>query len=282
MSKAFSSIWLVLGCLLVCPATALGEEPAAKAQTTEEIIERILELRAEMEELLEALPPELREEVEQRWRKLREARAAEAARHVPRVESSGRGEVAVVPPAPAAQPAAAEYVPRVESTARAEATAALEAPGEELPAEPDSRPTCGTLVPFDSNNDGVVSGADRYWRYFRLELDGGGSSGSETSAPESLYELGIRDIEVDLRFYTTAEKETGDIHVGEAIRLELLGKGRLAGESGLLVIDADRLARGGEVELVDGSGTPLTGYQVLRAGVALETADGSLLPLLCR
>jgi hypothetical protein len=149
-------------------------------------------------------------------------------------------------------------------------------------AEPPAvaAPVCGTLTAFDSNEDGLVTGADRYWRYFRLELEGGAAA-AESSGPASLYDLGIRSIQVELDFYTTADKETGDIDVNDVIRLELLGKGHPAGASGVLVIDADRLARGGEVKLVDGAGGLLAGPQALRPGQALATADGGRLPLLC-
>jgi hypothetical protein len=183
--------------------------------------------------------------------------------------------VAVVLPAPAPDQAAT-FEPRPESTARA--GVAVVPPTPE--AEPAVVPVCGTLIPFDSNDDGVLSGADRYWRYLRLELEGGGA-GLEVQGPSSLYELGIRTIDVNLKFFTTPDKERGDIDVDEAIHIGLVGKGRLVGESGVLVIDADRLARGGEIKLVDGSGTLLAGFQALRPGLALKTADGGRLPLLC-
>jgi hypothetical protein len=255
----------------------LGAQETAetKPQSTAEIIERILELRREMEALLEVLPPELQEEIERRWRELQEAEAARAASHVPQVESTGRAEVAVVPPPPVPLQTA-EFEPRPESTARAEVAVVPPTPGP----EPAAVPVCGTLIPFDSNDDGVLSGADRYWRYLRLELEGGGA-GLEAQGPSSLYELGIRTINVDLKFFTTPDKERGDIDVDKAIHIGLVGKGRLVGESGVLVIDADRLARGGEIKLVDGSGTLLAGFQALRPGLALETADGGRLPLLC-
>ncbi|MEE9562925.1 MAG: hypothetical protein V3W50_07645 [Thermoanaerobaculia bacterium] len=279
MSKSTFTAWLIIACLAA--PVMLGAEETAEAmpQSTAEIIERILALRREMEALLEVLPPELQEEIERRWRELQEAEAARAASHVPQVESTGRAEVAVLSPVPTP-----DTIPVVESpeatTAIVPEPSAPEPPAPESEPEPEIVPVCGTLTPFDTNEDGLVSGADRYWRYLRLELEGGGAS-LEAQGPSGLYELGIRTIDVNLNFFTTPDKEKGDIDVDEAIHIELVGKGRLAGESGVLVIDADRLARGGEIKLVDGSGTLLAGIQTLRPGLALETADGSRLPLLC-
>jgi hypothetical protein len=263
MSKSTFTACLIVACFAAPLLLDAQENAEAKPQSTAEIIERILELRREMEALLEVLPPQLQEEIERRWRELQEAEA-QAASHVPQVESTGRAEVAVVPgPTP-------DSIPVVESL---EETTAI------VP-EPATVPVCGTLTPFDSNDDGVLSGADRYWRYLRLELEGGAAS-LEVQGPSSLYELGIRTLDVNLKFFTTPDKERGDIDVNEAIHISLVGKGRLAGESGVLVIDADRLARGGEIKLVDGSGTLLAGIQALSPGLALETGDGGRLPLLC-
>ena len=170
--------------------------------------------------------------------------------------------------------------PRLFANVMAPEPVVAEPPTPESEPEPVTVPVCGTLAPLDSNEDGVLSGADRYWRYLRLELEGGGA-GLESQGPASLYELGIRTIDVNLESYTTHDKERGDIDVDEAIHIELVGKGRLVGESGVLVIDADRLARGGEVRLVDGAGTLPAGFQTLRPGLALEIADGRRLPFLC-
>lgn len=311
MLKSTLIVLLITACLASPLLLDAQEDSEERPQSTAEIIERILELRREMEALLEVLPPELQDEIERRWQKIQEEEAARATSIEPQVESTSRAEVAVVPAAAEAQPGT-EYVPRPESTAKADVAvlppapvdeaepspvespmveppaaateivsepSAPEGPTPETALEPATAPVCGTLTPLDSNEDGVLSGADRYWRYLRLELDGG--AGMESQGPASLYDLGIRTIDVELKFYATPDKERGDIDVGEAIHIELVGKGRLAGESGVLVIDADRLARGGEVQLVDGSGTPLAGFQALRPGLALETTDGSRLPLLC-
>jgi hypothetical protein len=309
MWKSTLTVWLIIAWLVAPLALEAEESSEARPQSTAEIIERILELRREMEALLEVLPPQLQEEIERRWQEIQEAEAARAASLLPQVESTGRAEVAVVLPGP--EPVqTATFEPRPESTARAgvavvpptpeaepepapDPTPVVESPAAVVPEstapeplapasepEPVTVPVCGTLTPFDSNDDGVLSAADRYWRYLRLELEGGGA-GAEAQGPSSLYDLGIRTIDVNLKFFTTPDKETGDIDVDEAIHIELVGKGRLVGNSGVLVIDGDRLARGGEVQLVDGAGTQLAGIQALRPGLALETADGSRLPLLC-
>ena len=312
MSRSTLTACLIIAGLAAPLVLDAQEAAEARPQTTAEIIERILELRREMEALLEVLPPQLQEEIERRWQEIQEAEAARAASLVPQVGSTGRAEVAVLPPGPAPEQTAA-FEPRPESTARAgvavlpptpearpepvpdsipvvespaPTTAIVPEPSVPEPPAPESKPepavvpVCGTLIPFDSNDDGVLSGADRYWRYLRLKLEGGGT-GVEAEGPSSLYELGIRTIDVNLKFYTTPDKERGDIDVDEAIHFELVGNGRLVGEFGVLVVDADRLARGGEIQLVDGSGTLLAGVQALRPGLELETADGSRLPLLC-
>ena len=95
MSKTTLIVWLVIACLASPPLLDSQEKTEARPQSTAEIIERILELRREMEALLEVLPPELQEEIERRWQEIKEAEAARDASHLPRVESSGRGGGAV-------------------------------------------------------------------------------------------------------------------------------------------------------------------------------------------
>ena len=118
MSKTTLIVWLVIACLASPPLLDAQEKTEARPQSTAEIIERILELRREMEALLEVLPPELQEEIERRWQEIKEAEAARDTSQLPRVESTGRAEVAVVPPGP--EPVqTATFEPRPESTAQA-------------------------------------------------------------------------------------------------------------------------------------------------------------------
>ncbi len=126
-----------------------------------------------------------------------------------------------------------------------------------------------------------MSGADRYWRYLRL-WTGSGDDEPRPSELASLYELEIRELDVGLSRFRTSDEIRGDIVTDDdGIRLDLLGRAASLAASALLVIDAGRLARGGELRLVDSDGEPLAGYRVLRPGVTLESADGSSWPIGC-
>ncbi len=98
---------------------------------------------------------------------------------------------------------------------------------------------------------------------------------------ESPYDLGFREIDVNLRFYKLADGFTGDITLDDRIRFELVSKRKSGRRSMILFIQASRMARGGGLQLVDSSGALLAGDQPLAPGVALQTAEGSRLPLLC-
>ena len=81
-----------------------------------------------------------------------------------------------------------------------------------------------------------------------------------------------------LSAYTTKKDGSGDIWIEDQVRFTgLPGRSR----EGILVIDADGLARGGELRLVGADGGPLTGFQVVRRGVAVKADDGSHHPILC-
>ncbi len=95
---------------------------------------------------------------------------------------------------------------------------------------------------------------------------------------ESLYDLDIREIDVNLRFYKLSDGAAGDIFIDDPIRFELLGKRKSSRRSMILFIQASRLARSGELQLVDPSGALLAGDQPLAPGVALQTAEGKRLP----
>jgi hypothetical protein len=98
---------------------------------------------------------------------------------------------------------------------------------------------------------------------------------------ESLYDLDIREIDVNLRFYKLADGFTGDITLDDRIRFGLLSKRKSGKRPMILFIQASRLARSGSLRLVDASGALLAGDQPLAPGVALQTAEGKRLPLLC-
>lgn len=257
--------------VLVLPGPTAARQTAAEENT----LERILELREELERLLQSLSPEQRQEVERRWRERQESEPIE-----PPIEPPV--ELTVEPASePLAEP------PPIPAADEAEMPQDLEVSPER--AEIDSVPlaapaaaagsSCGTLAAFDSNEDGVLSASDRYWRYFRLSLAKGREF--EPTATETLYDQGIREIRLELDFFKMSDGTTGDISVGDRIHLQLVGKRRKPMLSGALTIEAGRLARGGEVHLADDQGTTLTGVQVVRPGVALVAADGTRQAILC-
>ena len=284
--------------MLVCVPILAGaqlwaqDEEVPSPEDVERIIEEILELRGQAESLLETLPPELREEVERRWLELHSPPAEFVAEEVQQDEpileipSEPAGPLAAEAPAPQSDlppPPDPESQPTLET--EPEPTVTSEEDSEPAPesmpeAEPEPAKECDSLGPLDTNGDGVISAGDRNWRYLRLRADMGGRS-TDLGDLESLYDLGIREIDVNLRFFKMADGFIGDIFVDDRVRFELLGKRRSSGRSLILFIQASRLARGGGIVVVDGAGTPLAGDQPLAPGVALHTAEGQRLPLLC-
>jgi len=253
--------------LLVMPLTqaarlgAQGEGPQ-QPQEVERIIGEILQLRGEAAALLESLPPELREEVERRWLELQAAEAQlqpVAATHDPAPMPAPEPELQLEP--------GPESEPIVPSGVKTE-------------PEPEPAKECDSLGPLDTNGDGVISAGDHNWRYLRLRTEQGGRS-ANLGDLESLYDAGVREIDVNLRFYKLADGLAGDITVDDRIRLALIGKRKSTRQSAILFIQASRLARGGSLRLVDGSGALLAGDQPLAPGVALLTTEGKRLPILC-
>lgn len=253
----------------VMPLWAQGQE-SPPPEDVERIIEEILRLRGEADELLKALSPELRDEVERRWEELQAAPPEDlgegASDPVSSIADSPEPDDTAPVPEPELEPEAEDQSPAVS----------------EVVSEPEPEPAkeCDSLGPLDTNGDGVISATDRNWRYLRLRADMGGRSTNMVEL-ESLYDLDIREIDVNLRFYKLSDGAAGDIFIDDRIRFELLGKRKSSRRSMILFIQASRLARSGELQLVDSSGALLAGDQPLAPGVALQTAEGSRLPLLC-
>lgn len=237
---------------MACRSLA-ASEPAAVDE--EERIARILELRreraaldAELEELLEGLTPEGRDEVDRR--------SKISAQSGPSNPSAGARPAVQPPPAPVV---------------------------ERSPAEPDAvsevvaeDPRCGTLDVLDSNRDGEISGSDRYWRYLGLWKDDGDGR-VEDDEVRSLYRHDIRRVSSRLYSYTTAKDVDRGIWIEESIRFDLAGQRQRA----VLVIDAGRLARGGDLRLEDSDGVSLEGIEALRAGLEWVLGDGRRVAVLC-
>jgi hypothetical protein len=262
----------------VMPLWAQGQE-SPPPEDVERVIEEILRLRGEAAELLEALSPELRDEVERRWEELQAASPEEIGEGASdpvssSADSPDQDDTASVP----AEIQATEVPePELEPEDGDQSPAASEVVSE---SEPEPAKECDSLGPLDTNGDGVISASDRNWRYLRLRADIGGRSTNMVEL-ESLYDLDIREIDVNLRFYKLSDGAAGDIFIDDRIRFELLGKRKSSRRSMILFIQASRLARSGELQLVDPSGALLAGDQPLAPGVALQTAEGSRLPLLC-
>ena len=260
----------------VMPLWAQGQE-SPPPEDVERIIEEILRLRGEADALLEALSPELRDEVERRWEELQAAPPEDLGEGASDPVSSiaDSPEPDDTAPVPAEVGATAVPEPELEPEAEAQSPATLEVVPETEPAK-----ECDSLGALDTNGDGVISATDRNWRYLRLRADTGGRSTNMVDL-ESLYDLDIREIDVNLRFYKLSDGAAGDIFIDDRIRFELLSKRKSGRRSMILFIQASRLARSGELRLVDPSGALLAGDQPLAPGVALQTAEGKRLPLLC-
>ena len=260
----------------VMPLWAQGQE-SPPPEDVERIIEEILRLRGEADALLEALSPELRDEVEHRWEELQAAPPEDLGEGASDPVSSiaDSPEPDDTAPVPAEVGATAVPEPELETEAEVQSPAALE-----VVPEPEPAKECDSLGPLDTNGDGVISASDRNWRYLRLRADIGGRSTNMVDL-ESLYDLDIREIDVNLRFYKLSDGAAGDIFIDDRIRFELLSKRKSSRRSMILFIQASRLARSGELRLVDPSGALLAGDQPLAPGVALQTAEGKRLPLLC-
>ena len=272
LTLAIISIPLTLGADLWAQ-----DQESPPPEDVERIIEEILQLRGEADALLEALSPELRDEVERRWEELQAAPPEDLGEGASDPVSSiaDSPEPADTAPVPAEVGATAVPEPELEPEAEDQSPAA-----SEVVSEPEPAKECDSLGPLDTNGDGVISASDRNWRYLRLRADMGGRSTNMVEL-ESLYDLDIREIDVNLRFYELDDGAAGDIFIDDRIRFELLSKRKSGRRSMILFIQASRLARGGSLRLVDGSGALLAGDQPLAPGVALQTAEGSRLPLLC-
>ena len=238
------------------------DQESAPREDVEWIIEEILRLRGEAESLLEALPPDLREEVERRWQELQatslEVPAAEESQSEPTVAAPPEPDAGPEDFAPVPAEIAASPEPTPASGPDAELEPALESEAAQVLSEPAKE--CDSLGPLDTNSDGVISASDRNWRYLRLRADMGSKSNSMGDL-ESLYDLGFREIDVNLRFYKLADGFTGDITLDDRIRFELLSKRKSGRRSMILFIQASRLARGGDLQQPT-SGTGVDGKRL--------------------
>lgn len=154
----------------------------------------------------------------------------------------------------------------------------------------DAVPCAGWLV-WDTNEDRMLSGADRYWRHFVIWIDDGDGV-VEGEEMQDSFELGLRKLDLDLRSYEGANDSTGvverrEIDGIERLRVELL-RGRA--DYGVLAVDLDGMVRGQAPRLrlrsVDGQSTRELGegFVPIQEGLEVEQKFGNQTrwrPLLC-
>lgn len=307
--------WVAPLLLLVLPAVAAWAQASESPDREEEAtVEGALELRLRLEELLERLSPELRAEFERRWAQDRLAagkrppeegveegvgEAAIVAPSLPAPEAPARREPQSEPPSepvaaepPAADPPAVASTgekTRVQLPPETAVETPPDAPGsapaqEEVPlpvpepAEPHEH-SCNTLYVLDTNGDGSVSGADRFWRYLSLWIDDGNGV-VETTEVKSLFKHRVGKVSARLYSYTTTKDADGGIWVEERIYFDLAGRGRKSRAA--LTLNAGGLGRSDDTWVADGNGQRLEGYVPIGPGIALQTAEGGRYLFLCR
>lgn len=259
---------------LLQPASA-EEAESDTPEGQDEVIQRILELRQQIEDLLEILPEDVRQEVEQRWRD-RQAKGSEERQEIdPETGPETTTDVAL-------EPESERHVtPARESQAATQAMDTVETPIEE-DLEAETVPACGGFHLFDTNEDSLVTAGDRPWRYLRLWFDSNGDGAVQEPEIESLFDLAVRQIDVGLRFYNNEDGDSEDMDVDDFIWLRKVGKGKTDRRSGALAVAADRLARAGHLMVLDVEGVQLSGYQPLGSITFLETGNGTRHPVLCQ
>ena len=229
-------------------AFGLQEDEQDDKQEVAEIVAQIRLLRAQIEQVLQGLSPELRSEVERELTQAPDPRVSD-----PQVSDPD-----------------ASHPPTPDTTVLEQPTVAASA-----------HRACDGLRFFDSNQDNVLTAADRYWRHFFVWVDEGDGRMSDEEV-RSVFEAGVRQIRLDLRGYTTDGGGVGHVEVGERVRLDVVVRRRRGVQTGWLVVDAGRLARAGELRLIGPAGQELEGRQLLQAGMIIEAEGGKREPFLCR
>lgn len=299
-----SALILTLALLPALPAPGAAQgRPQAPPPSDEEIIERILELREELERLLQALSPEGRRALERRL----------AERGLERPEGpheEGGTSIGSVPDDRSEEGgtserggAAAEASPQTRTPREPEAEAVRSAggtpgtearsAGEVVPSAPEGSARgpavserCNTLALLDTQEDGVLDARDRYWRYLYLWRDRNRDGELQDSEVSSLYEEGVRSLGVGLETFGTEGDGMGLVRLSRWIVLDVAGNGfagTIAGDTddAALVVDSPALGRGNGPELLDPGGEALEGYQPFRSLLRLRLESGEILELTC-
>ncbi len=262
------TLQLALGLLFLLAALngAAAQVEAGDGLSDDQIVERVLELRRELDALLAALPADLRDEIERRLAAADPSEAPGPPEAIASLESALSSGSEAVATSPDFAAAAVEAIPATSATPTAPAISATPAAD-----------SCAELAVFDTNGDGAVSGFDRYWRLFRLWRDDGDG---KIEPPEifGLYDAEVREFSSSLRRYETLDGVRGEVLlVGGWVTFELMGK---KGGPATLMVDAERLSRGGELTLVDADGAALGGLHRL-GEMSMLSAGGEITRLSC-
>ena len=272
MSKFLISLIL----LLLPAAGAVAADPAPDALSEDEIVERILDLQRQIDELVEALPPEARERLARRLAGTPEPGTPEPA-----------SEATAAAAPPVASPAPSETAPPPAASPRESAVEMSVAAAE---PEPEARPVrrrltrgpyCNFLEVLDSNQDGKVSAMDRYWRHLYLWADADGDRQVDEGEVQSAYDLDVREIAVDLDTFIFKKGHIGEMRVADFVTLDVRGDGLGSGDDRMLVVDATRLGRGDGPRISSASGEPLEGFQPFQEGWRIEHDGGQVTVLEC-
>lgn len=237
--------WLIFG-----PPAVVAQEAARPSE--EEIIERILELQREIETLMRQLSPSALEELQRRLSGL--PASAPKAGSTEAIPAEGSQ---VSPPPLEVSPAASE------------------------PPAVEAGTGCDSLRPFDSNGDGVVSAADRYWRYLYLGIDGDGDGRIEAPELKSAFERGVRGISMRLDTFARVKGADGLIRLRDQVVFDLGGDGFGDSDDAVLAVDATSLSRGTGPQVLDASGEPVSGVQPFEPGWKLRDSSGRVTQLRC-
>ncbi len=282
---------LVLVLILGFSTRAMAQDVSDRQRPTRaenRAIEKILSLEREIEALMAALPPHLRDVVRERLEVVAAARADAVRVDAEAAEARAAAErAAVAASVEAERPESIASPPSATSSAVDPVATAPPRLTESPQLTKPKATSCTTLWTFDTDRNGRIDGFDRYWRHFYLwsDTDGDGAVGDDEV--QSAYERGVQEVAVALDLFIRRKKETaGEIEIGKYIVLDVAGDGfdghavRTADDAAL-VVDASRLARGEGPVLLAGDDTPLEGLQPFRSGLRLRVTSDETVALSC-
>ncbi len=303
-SPAHVALMVLFACASLLGAPCLLAQEASEEESPREQrerAERAVELLLEAEALLEGLPLELLEEVERRVAagaesrtedsEPTETRPAVAREEVKESTEAQASNVASTDSSEPGKPESADDTDKTETMSPApvdiseadsesdlEVATSLERPSDVEDVSPVrwGRQRCEVLQPLDSDDDGWISGADRWWRYLFLWNDANGDGNPSESEIVQPFEVGVRRIASRLDRYEGVKELVGDVRLdGSRILLSLPERRRRPSSRMTLVLDAERLARRDGPTLAFGE-TAETTYPVVRPGLVIHDGDRSL------